>query len=463
MKRPLVDPLPRHGIVAVFGLGASGIAACWLLSNFRKTIIASDTADESQRARLVRSLPPDVSLVLGRNVIDSATVIIASPGMLPTTPIFDEARAKNIPIISELELAARATSRPIIAITGTDGKTTTTSLTAHILSQCNIPNALGGNIGIPFTQSVKEAENVDYFVIETSAFQLVFSPTFHPHILIATNIAEDHSEYFQGNWEQYVETKKKPILQMTNDDIAILNASDPEIKKWANDTKATIAWYANSLDDIPKNADMFAYITDESLEFCIGDFRYRLARDYITMRGHHNLMNIMGAFLSAMLLGCNPENICEALNTYALPKHRIETVCIRHDIEFIDDSKATNPHAAIAALETINQPTILIVGGVDKGLSLREWIDAMRQNVRHIMLIGALSDRFQNEALDAKLDIPIHRCDTLEDAVNTAYRIARNDCCHVIMLSPGCSSYDMFKSYNERGDRFAKAAQNLLN
>lgn len=458
----MFDPLSSHHSAAVFGLGSSGIAAVNLLSAYGKSIIASDSADESKRPEFLSKLPSDTQLVLGRNEIGNATIIVTSPGLEPSTPIFAEAEAQGIPVIAELELAARATDIPIVAVTGTDGKTTTTTLTSHILNACGIINKMGGNVGIPLCKVVQENETLDCLVVETSAFQLVFCPTFRPHILIATNIAEDHSEYFKGDWKRYVETKRRPISVMHDDDTVILNASDPEIRTWDKYAGCKCAWYGASKSDIPQNAENYAYVDGDAMQFHYAHKDHTIRLDDLKLKGAHNLMNTMGAVLASLCMNCEFEQIIKSIDSYELPPHRIQSVCHVNGIRFIDDSKATNPHAGIAALIAVNEPTVLIVGGVDKGLSLTEWLKLMDKNVRHIMVIGALTDRFCREADECGIKAKRHLCKTLEDAVQEGYELARRDRCSVVMLSPGCSSYDMFKSYGQRGDVFAKSAKNLL-
>ena len=454
----LRDPLPNYKTVAIFGLGASGLAAARLLARFGKTLIASDTADESKRAEIEAKLPAGTRLVLGHNEIGDAEVIVTSPGLEPSSPIFSDAKSRGIPVIAELELGFLATDKPVVAITGTDGKTTTTTLTSHILNTCGVRNKMGGNVGIPLCQVVAEADEPDCYVVETSAFQLVFCPEFRPHILIATNIAEDHSEYFKGDWNAYVSTKRRPLAVMGERDIAILNASDEEMRTWAQYTRARCMRYANCREDFVQESGNGAWFDGSSMHFEDGA-EYVMPYAFPQFRGIHNVMNIMGAVLASHAMGCQYDAIEAAIHSYTLPHHRIEHVCEKCGVEFIDDSKATNPHAGMAALTAIDKPTVLIVGGVDKGLSLTDWIVMMKKNVRRIMLIGALSDRFEREAapvLDAGV---IVRCATLEEAVTTGYKFALQDGCTVVMLSPGCSSYDMFKSYTQRGDVFAQAAR----
>lgn len=463
----IIDPIPSHQCVAVFGLGCSGLAAAHLLRRLGKRVIASDCADETKRDEFLSKLPPSTELFLGRNAIGSATAIVTSPGLEPSLPIFALAAERNIPILAELELAANATQTPIIAITGTDGKTTTTSLAAHLLAQCGLHSSPCGNIGIPMAQALlqHEAHNdaVDCFVVETSAFQLAFCQAFHPTCLIATNIAEDHNEYFKGDTQAYVATKRRMLPNMTRDDLVVLNASDPEIRTWNTWTNARVCYYAESQRDLPPEASDFAYFDGTNLNFAFQGESFRFPFELTMLRGRHNAMNAMAAVLAARAKGRPFDRIVDAFRSYELPHHRIEYVCTRNGVDFIDDSKATNPHAAIAALKTLREPTILIVGGVDKGLQLEPWLKEMTRHVKCVIAIGELTERFCREAKNAVADLPIRQADTLQDAVELAYKLALAHACKVVLLSPGCSSYDMFENYAQRGDIFAQTARNLEN
>ena len=460
-----MDLLSKCTKVAVFGLGRSGIAAASLLARMGKKVIASDSADASRRDEFLSKLPAGTELILGENAIGDAGLIVTSPGLEPSSAIFAEARDRGIPVIAEMELGYLLADAPIVAISGTDGKTTTTTLTAHLLRSCGKKNLMGGNVGIPLCECLLEPEenrtDLTCYVVETSAFQLCFCPEFRPHILIATNIAEDHAEYFHNDWDQYVSTKRRPLGNMGPEDIAILNASDVYIKTWDKTTKSRCIWYAESRADIPADARDFAWLDGDAVHFCFDGKNETLPMRTTKLRGKHNAMNVMSSVLAALCMGCAWEGIVESFATYALPPHRIQTICEKDGIEFIDDSKATNPHAAIAGLLTVDEPLILIAGGVDKGLSLTEWISLMKKNVRGLVLIGALTERLHREAEAGELACPIVRCKTLEEAVERSFRMAKELGASAVLLSPACSSYDMFRSYGERGDVFAKAAKNL--
>ncbi|MFA5624102.1 MAG: UDP-N-acetylmuramoyl-L-alanine--D-glutamate ligase [Bradymonadales bacterium] len=462
MQDPLLhDPLPQHECVAIFGLGDSGIAAAHLLADFGKSIIASDIASESRRAEFEAKLPKGTKLVLGKNDFSGATIIVTSPGLSPYTPIFEDATKAGIPIIAELELASRCSPTPIVAVTGTDGKTTTTTMVSHILRLCGRKNRMGGNIGIPFSHIVQDSPSLDCFVIETSAFQLPFCPTLKPHVLIATNLAEDHSEYFQNNWDAYVEAKRKPLAPMIASDTAVLNASDPEIAAWRTKTQARLFWYAQKQSDIPHDALNFAYINDENLHFVFEGESYSFSRSQLRVKGMHNAMNALASASACLSLGCNFADIVLGLSSFVPPPHRIERVTEFDGVVFYDDSKATNPHAAMAALKTLDMPTVLIAGGVDKGLRLSEWIAAMGKNVKALFAIGELSERLIQEVREAKLGFATHSGYSLEDSTRLAFLAAKELGASCVLLSPACSSYDMFKNYEQRGEVFAHAALQL--
>ena len=459
------DPLPQYQKVAIFGLGRSGLAAARLLSRFGKTILASDTAPESKRCDLEAKLPPGTQLILERNAIEDAEVIITSPGLEPSLPIFEEARSRGIPILAELELGYLASGAPLVAISGTDGKTTTTTLTSHILTKCSIRNLIGGNIGTPLCAWLDEdsprTADIACHVVETSAFQLVFCPTFKPRLFIATNLAEDHVEYFNNDWKAYEQAKRSPLSRMTQDDVAILNASDACIRKWHWDTDAQCAWYASCRADIPETAKNYAWFEDGMIHIHYGGHKHRMLTNLPNLRGMHNTMNIMASVLAALFSGCDWSDIVQAVGSYTLPPHRIQKVCVKEGVTFIDDSKATNPHAAIAGLQTVDEPLVLIAGGVDKGLVLTEWIKCMKKNVRGLVLIGELTERLDREASACGLKCPILHCATLEEAVACSHGLATGLGASVVLLSPACSSYDMFKDYRHRGEVFSVAARKL--
>jgi len=451
----LRDPLLGHERIAVLGLGSSGLAAAELLSLFGKTVIASDTRADLDVEAQRQKWAPSSQLVLGRNTLDGVTVAVVSPGIVPDSPIFAEAKERGIEVISELELAARATTLPIIAVTGTDGKTTTTTLIGHFLTASGLNPHMGGNIGTPLCQVVLERRS-GWLVVEVSAFQLLHSPKFAPQVTVATNIAQDHMDYFSGDWASYVEAKRRPLRQM-REGVAVLNLEDLEIASWSEGFGGEVTWYGKGADSQSTSGSW-----DENGDVVLrwGTTTKRLEASSISLLGYHNRLNIMAAGLGALACGAAPGAL-ESVRDYQAPAHRLQVVGTFEGVEYIDDSKATNPHAAQAALQTLSAPLILIAGGVDKGLSLEAWIDDMKGHVSALVLIGALSERLAREARARALTAPIHFAGSMEDAVRLSQELALSGETRCVLLSPGCSSFDMFASYSARGDEFQRAVRAL--
>ncbi|MDX9723632.1 MAG: UDP-N-acetylmuramoyl-L-alanine--D-glutamate ligase [Myxococcota bacterium] len=451
----LKDPLPQVQNVAVLGLGRSGIAAARLLRSFGKQVIASDAQCLDEAA--LRERLPDVELRLGANDFGNATVAILSPGITPDAPILAQARERGISTLAELELGARCTQLPTVAITGTDGKTTTTMLAAHVLQHSGIGAIEAGNIGIPLCE-VLLGEPSGTLVVEVSAFQLLHCPTFAPSILIATNIAQDHMDYFKGDWDSYVAAKRRPLDNMNEGQWAVLNASHPIISSWAHNARPQLAWYGFA-EDVPTQRPR-AYATKTELVFELEYISFSLPLSDLRLRGHHNILNALAATLGACIAGARPEAAVETLRTFNAPPHRIEYIRELDGVAYINDSKATNPHAATAGLLTVEAPVVLIAGGVDKALSLDTWIEAMRTRVSALLLIGELAPRLEQSCREAQLKLPIEHCPTLPDAVRRA-RVLASNTSKTVLFSPGCSSYDMFPNYVARGNSFRQAVEAL--
>lgn len=455
------DPLPHHQRIAILGLGRSGIASAALLHAFQKTLVASDTAGPEKRQQLLERLPEGTSLTLGHNTVQDTEIAIISPGIRPADPIVAEARRLQVPLLAEIELAARAVQEPILAITGTDGKTTTTLLTAHLLGAAGRTVEVGGNIGTPFAELLlSNAPPPEAWVIEVSAFQLWNAPTFSPRVLIATNIAEDHLDYFDGDVDAYVASKCSPLKNMGPDALAVLNADDPRIRTWDALGDFESAWYGLSTP-LP-SARLRATADERGLLLVDGDTVCRLI-DFANfpLLGAHNQLNALAASLAAYAQGASPADIGAGLATFQPPPHRIERIAEARGVRFINDSKATNAHAAMAALKAIDGPIVLIAGGVDKGLALDAWVKAMQSSVQSVVLIGELSNRLDTALADGGSPIERRHAVSMEDAVAQAWEAAQRARASVL-LSPGCSSFDMFRSYSHRGEAFTQAVHALI-
>jgi UDP-N-acetylmuramoylalanine--D-glutamate ligase len=466
----LQNPWPYLQRVAVLGLGRSGVAAAHLLKGFPLHLILSDArADLPPDLLPPDLLPPQTTLTLGGNSLASpqgiAQLAVLSPGLTLSAPVIREAHLRGVPLLSELNLGAMfldQLNKPMVAVSGTDGKTTTTALTAHLLQSAGMQTEAVGNIGEPLCEAIPRAHRWDLAVVEASAFQLWSSPTFKPHILIGTNVASDHLDYFMGDAHYYALTKRKPLSVMGSTDFAILNAADPLVRTWPAHTDAQAAWYAYDPAQIPPGAATWGAVIDGTLTLHQrGRLWPLLPAASLFLPGAHNALNALSASLAALSLGVTPEAITAGLRTFSPPPHRIQPVATAHGVTFVDDSKATNPHAASAALRALPPPSVLIAGGVDKGLPLDAWTALILQTTAATVVIGQLSERLRAALTALSPRYPVVAAATMEEAVEAAYQLARQHGAPRVLLSPGCSSFDMFKSYSDRGLAFARAAQAL--
>lgn len=431
---------------AVWGLGVSGVASANLLARRGKEVVASDLRDESHLESVRERLHPDVKVVAGRNVRDQAQVVVASPGLKPSLPAFVDLA---IPVISEVELAFDAASAQFLAITGTDGKTTTTSLAAHVLESCGINTAAAGNIGTPLCDVVERFNAGDFIVAEVSAFQLWSTHHFRPHASAFTNIAEDHLDYF-SNFQEYVSAKRRIIAFAESTDSAVFNLADATIRTWVEAFPGRVRTYGVE----PAIGDHLwsdgEYIRNEAGAI--------LTLADCQLRGHHNAMNMMAAIHLALEAGLPLDAVVNAVQTFKPLAHRIEPVTEVSGVWFYDDSKATNVHAAMAGINSLDGPLVVIAGGVDKGLDLGPFAALLAQRADFVVIIGEVSDRL-SAALTAAGYGRFEQAQEMDEAVRRAFTAARGR--GSVILSPACSSFDMFKSYAHRGEVFQAAVKAL--
>ena len=459
---PIKDPLPGVDRVSILGLGRSGLAAARLLGRFGKSLIASDSRADLDRDALLAQLPPGTELILGENTFGDASIAVISPGIPITQPIVKQATIAGVRLVAEIEIGARAITTPMVAITGTDGKTTTTLLTAHLLREAGLRVTVAGNIGVPLCECIDELQESDVAVIEVSAFQLWTAPTFCPNALITTNIASDHHDYFNNDADYYARAKRRPLDVMHSDHIAVLNAEDPEISTWAHHGAARSAWYGRrALSELPSSTRR-AGIEEGMLVLIDRTPRHELiACADLPLPGAHNQLNALAASLGALAMGADAAAISAGLRSFRAPPHRIETVCTRDGVTFINDSKATNPHAACAGLRTAASPCVLIAGGVDKQLDLTDWVALMQTQTAAVVLIGDLAPKLRLLLEGEGYPAPCVDADSMQHAVERAFELAKAHDAKTVLLSPGCSSFDMFKSYGHRGDVFREIARRL--
>lgn len=443
--------------VLVLGLSKSGIAAAKLAKRHGANVYLSEGNDVSQdRLHLVEELRE-----LGINVeygghsdkfISKSDIAVTSPGIPPHSDIIQKLKSHCIETISELEFASREndenkSKKEFITITGTNGKTTTTALTEFILKKAGLKAKACGNIGIPASDLVDE-EDLDWLVCEASSFQLEMTEFFDSFVSVWTNFTPDHIDWHNG-LENYFNAKTKAFKYAT---FSVLNAKDEKLVEFANTLKTEEKLREDAVFFFDGNiGDNCCYIeNDEIIYKELGDAETIIKLSECPLIGQHNYQNIMCAIICAKLTRVNNEIIRQAIMEFKAPAHRLEKITEKDGITFYNDSKATNPEAAIVAINSFNNTDVaLIAGGRDKNTDLSEFCNSVKQHIKTVILIGEATDRFEKE-LRASGFSNIIRETTLESAVDCGIKLKPD----VVLLSPACASFDMFTSYEHRGDVF---------
>jgi UDP-N-acetylmuramoylalanine--D-glutamate ligase len=473
MTRPLRDPLAGHSTVAVLGLGAAGLGACRLLLALNKRVVASDANPALDTSRL----PPGLDLRLGRNDIGDATAVVVSPGLNPTwpenqrkedlAPIWEAWKQGQIELWSEIELAAAAFDGHVLSIGGTDGKSTTAAMTAHLLKGWGVDACLAGNSWTPFSAHLADGLRPEVAVLEVSAFQLWEPHRFHPDVAVLTNIAPDHLDHFASEAD-YVGAKRSVFRNLGAGDTVVLFADDLRLGSWVNPLReAGVRVAGYSLHRVGRGYEQrgtVGFAGDEPALILDPD-PFRLGAIPVSdlpVLGTHNQKNALAALLAASSLPLAAPRIGRDATRRAFASfkglpHRVELVRERKQVRFLDDSKATNVHAALAGIKSLEAPLVTIVGGVDKGLELAPLIEELARRARHVVVIGQIRSRFVAEA--AGRIASIETALTMEDAVDKAAARARPG--DIVLLAPACSSFDMFRGFEHRGEVFAAAVNAL--
>ncbi len=385
--------------------------------------------------------------------IRNADVVMKSPGIPDKSPIVKMLIENKIPVISEIEFAAPFTKAKTIGITGSNGKTTTTMLTYHLLKSAGINVGLGGNIGKSFAWQVAE-DKYEYYVLELSSFQLDGIINYKPDIAIITNISPDHLDRYEYKYENYIASKFRITMNQTENDFLIYDADDEAISEWFNNNKTKAQLIPFSLT---KTFEKGAFINDKNMEVNINEEEFVMETQYIALEGKHNLKNAMAATSVAKLLQIRKQTIRESLSNFQGVEHRLEKVLKIQNVQYINDSKATNVNAAFFALDSMNSPTVWIVGGVDKGNDYSELMSLVHEKVKAIICLGVdnkkIIDAFGN-IVDMMIEVS-----SMQDAVTMAQRLTEKG--DAVLLSPACASFDLFENYEDRGRQFKNAVQNL--
>lgn len=386
-------------------------------------------------------------------LILNADVVMKSPGIPEKAPIVKKLVEKGIPVISEIEFTVQFTNAKTIGITGSNGKTTTTMLTYHLLKEAGLNVGLAGNIGKSFAWQVAE-ENFDVYVLELSSFQLDGCINYKPNIAVITNISPDHLDRYDYKYENYIASKFRITMNQDENDYLIYDNDDEAISNWLQNNKTKAKLIPFSLLEKMKNG---AFINNDTMEITINNEEFAMKTTEISLEGKHNMKNAMAATSVAQLMKIRKETIRESLSNFQGVEHRLEKVLKIQNVQYINDSKATNVNATFFALDSMTVPTVWIVGGVDKGNDYSELMSLVREKVKAIICLG-IDNRKIIDAFADVVDMMVE-VDNMRDAVNTAKHIAEKG--DNVLLSPACASFDLFQNYEDRGNQFKAAVRNL--
>lgn len=382
-----------------------------------------------------------------------ADLVMKSPGIPDTVPLVQQFEKQGVPVLSEIEFAAKYTNAKIIGITGSNGKTTTTMLTHHILSSAGLSVGMAGNIGDSFAKMVAEHE-YGYYVLEISSFQLDGIVDFKPHIAVITNITPDHLDRYGYSFENYIASKFRIAENQDESDYLIYDADDPVVVQWLDEHPVKSKLMPFSLT---KTFEEGAFLEQNEIIVKTTTDTISMIKDSLALEGQHNVKNTMAAATIAKLVSIRKETIRACVSNFQGAPHRLEKVLKIHHVEYINDSKATNVNAAYYALDSMKSPTVWIVGGVDKGNEYMELMPLVREKVKAIICLGTDNEKIKHVFGNA-VDLLVETF-AMEEAVKVAYKIAeRGD---TVLLSPACASFDLFKNYEDRGDQFKNCVKNL--
>lgn len=382
-----------------------------------------------------------------------ADCIIKSPGIPENVPIVKKAKEKGIEIISEIEFAFRYTKGKIIAITGSNGKTTTTSLTHYILKNAGLNVGVAGNIGKSFAQMVAE-DDKEYYVLEISSFQLDGITSFRPHIAILLNITPDHLDRYEYKFEKYIESKFRITENQSENDYFIYDIDDPVIKEWIKNNKIKAQQLPFSIE---KEVKQGAYSLNDKIHVMIDNQTFEIEVETMNLKGKHNVKNSMAASVAANLLKVRKESLRESLKGFVGEPHRLEQVKVVEGVTYINDSKATNVNSVYFALDTMKTPVVWIAGGTDKGNDYSPLLPYVHEKVKAIICLGK-----NNEAIIRSFGNIIEHIEETQDvsqAVLLAKKYAKSG--DTVLLSPACASFDLFQNYEDRGNQFKKEVEKL--
>jgi UDP-N-acetylmuramoylalanine--D-glutamate ligase len=445
--------------VLVVGLGKSGVASALFLKAYGARVTVSDTkSGDDLRNEIPVLLDHGITVETGghgERTFQGQDLIVVSPGVPIDAPPLAQARSLGESVIGEIELAAQFLPGPIIAITGSNGKTTTTTLTGEIMAAGGFPTLVGGNIGTPAISLAERATRDSVIVLEVSSFQLETIQTFRPKVSVVLNVTPDHLDRHR-TFDAYVNAKARIFENQRGDDFTVLNADDPTCVSMAARTKAQVFWFSRQ-----KEVERGAWVREGAVLFRDSRGQREILQvSDIPLKGAHNLENVLAAVCAGALMGCAPEKTRQAVANFKAVEHRLEFVATIRGVDYYNDSKATNVDATIKALESFPANIHLILGGKDKGSDYSVLNDLLRQRVKRVYTIGAAAAKIESQIVSTKNGGPeLVHAETLENAIRKASTIAQPG--DIVLLAPACASFDQFKNYEQRGGLFKEIVRSL--
>lgn len=442
----------------VVGLGKSGIASAQFLATRGARVTVSDTRSQSElKNQIPALLERGIAIETGghgERTFQNQDLIVVSPGVPSNVPQLVQARAQGIPVIGEIELAARFLKGKIVAITGSNGKTTTTTLCGDLIASASKRTLVGGNIGTPVILLVDDSTDDTFDLIEVSSFQLETIETFHPHIAVVLNITPDHLDR-HGTLEAYTAAKARIFENQTQADFSVLNLDDPGSAGLKAKARGVLCWFTRKQS--LSGSQIGAFVRDEEILWRDDNADEPVMPvSEIPLKGAHNLENVLAAVTVGRLCGCDAKSIRNSVRKFKAVEHRLQYIATIGGVEYYNDSKATNVDATIKAIESFPGNIHLILGGKDKDSDYTLLNDLLRQRVKRVYTIGAAADKIRSHVQSAVEVLP---CGTLANAIERAHDLARSG--EVVLLAPACSSFDQFENYEHRGRTFRALVEQM--
>lgn len=442
--------------VLILGLAISGVSTAKALDKLGAHIIITDMKKEEELSRYIEELKDiDIKYVLGSNdvALDDISIIIKSPGIPLDIPLICEAKNKGLEVITDIELAYRISKNPLITITGTNGKTTTTALTGELFKNAEKSCHVTGNIGVGILWEIVNSNDNDIFVIEASSFQLESTKNFKPKVSVITNITPDHINWHKS-YDNYINAKKKVFINQDKNDFTILNYDDQTLRDIYKEVKSNVIFFSAS-----NKLEHGVYLDGDYIVVNDGSCVEKIMRHSdIRIPGKHNLENALAAVAISWCMGIKYNIIEKTLKEFEGVEHRIEFVEKINGVCFYNDSKGTNSDASIKAIEAINSPIVLIAGGMDKGSEFDEFIESFDNKVKALILLGETATKIKKAAINRGFN-NIYIVGNINEAVQKSFEIANSG--DNVLLSPACASWDMFDSYEERGNVFKREVRSM--